>query len=277
MIEVGEFTSNSEQGEPGMTNKPNPASAASPSSPWKRVYLRATLCLVAGLGAGYLIRGGQSAAPPVQLTAQPGSAAGPPDAAVGRAMSSAGQATQMTPTHASAMGGGRMPSLGEMRQMADTQAAPLLDKLKNAPNDSSLLSEVGAIYHTTHQFKEAAIYYQRAVKGDPKNVALRTKLASSLYRSGDVDGAIAQLNQGLKCDPSDANSLFDLGVIKLHGKQDGKGALIAWQQLLKRNPQLSADRKATVQEMMAEVLTMLSDQSGIQGVRSNDGHKPNLN
>ena len=94
---------------------------------------------------------------------------------------------------------------------------------------------------------------------------MRTKLASSLYRSGDVDGAIAQLNEALRYDPKDANSLFDLGMIKLQGKQDGKGALAAWQRLLKSNPQLSADRKATVEKLMADVLTTLGDQQRIQG------------
>jgi len=145
-----------------------------------------------------------------------------------------------------------------MRQMADKQAAPLLDKLKSDPNNTALLVQVGAIYHTTHQFKEATAYYNKAVEIDPKNVAFRTKLASSLYRSGDVDGAIAQLNQALGYDPKDANALFDLGMIRLQGKQDGKGAVAAWQQLLKSNPQLSQDRKDAVEKLMANVMTTLS-------------------
>jgi len=36
-------------------------------------------------------------------------------------------------------------------------------------------------------------------------------------------------------------------MIMWQGKQDAKGALTAWQELLKTNPQLSADRKATVE------------------------------
>jgi len=151
--------------------------------------------------------------------------------------------------------------------MADKQAAPLLGKLKSDPNDSAVLMQIGAIYHATHQFKEAAAYYDRAVQVDPRNVALRTKLASSLYRNGDVDEAIAQLNHGLSYDPKDANSLFDLGMIRLQGKGDGKGALAAWQKLLKSNPQLSADRKAMVQKLMADVLTSLGNQHEIQGAR----------
>ena len=156
------------------------------------------------------------------------------------------------------MGSGRIPTLQDMRQMADKQAAPLLDKLKSDPNNTALLVQVGAIYHTTHQFKEATAYYNKAVEIDPKNVAFRTKLASSLYRSGDVDGAIAQLNQALGYDPKDANALFDLGMIRLQGKQDGKGAVAAWQQLLKSNPQLSQDRKDAVEKLMANVMTTLS-------------------
>ena len=87
---------------------------------------------------------------------------------------------------------------------------------------------------------------------DPKNVPIRTQLASCLYYNGDVDGAISQLQQALRYDPKDANSLFNLGLIKWQGKQDNKGALAAWQLLLKTNPQLSADRKATVQKLMAD-------------------------
>ena len=171
------------------------------------------------------------------------------------------------------MGSGHMPTLEEMKQMADKQAAPLLEKLKSDPNNAALLMQVGAIYYTTHRFTEASAYYNKAVQIEPKNVAFRVKLATSLYGNGDVNGAIAQLNQALSYDPKDANALFDLGMIRLQGKQDGKGAVAAWQQLLKSNPQLSAGRKTTVQKLMADVMTTLGDQRGVEGARSNDAHK----
>jgi cytochrome c-type biogenesis protein CcmH/NrfG len=142
-----------------------------------------------------------------------------------------------------------------MKQMADKKAAPLLEKLKGDPNNSDLLIQVGNIYKSTHQFKDAAGYYDKALQVDPKNVAIRTEMASCLYYNGDVDGAISQLQQSLHYDPKDANSLFNLGMIKWRGKQDDKGALAAWQQLLKSNPQLSADRKAAVQKLIADVQT----------------------
>jgi cytochrome c-type biogenesis protein CcmH/NrfG len=194
----------------------------------KQVYSMAAVCLLVGLAIGYLFRGSQSVAPVAQAGGtQPAAMAGP--------MS------------------GKMPSLEDMKGMADKKAAPLLEKLKNDPNNSDLLFQVGNINKATHQFKEAAIYYDKALQVDPKNVAIRTELASCLYYNGDVDGAISQLQRSLNDDSKDANSLFNLGVIKWQGKQDGPGALAAWRELLKSNPQLSADREAAVQKLMADV------------------------
>jgi cytochrome c-type biogenesis protein CcmH/NrfG len=195
------------------------------------VYAMAAICLFAGLGIGYILRTSQLTA------ARPAAAVTAPRGA-------------MPPGH----------SLEQLKQISDQKAAPLLEKLKTNPNDTSLLMQVAALYHTTHRFKEAADYYNRAVSIDPKNVVLRTKLASSLYRSGDVDGAINQLNTALTSAPNDANALFDLGMIKLQGKGDSKGAVAAWRHLLKSNPDLSPDRKAVVMKAMAGAMQMMGDQ-----------------
>jgi cytochrome c-type biogenesis protein CcmH/NrfG len=235
-----------------MTNEPITAHPASPSLRLTQIYGMAVIGLMAGLAAGYVFRGLQSHASPMEQVA------------IAKPQAPGG-----------AMGGGHMPGLAEMKQVADKRAAPLLEKLKSDPNNGATLVQIGAIYHTTHQFKDAAAYYDKAAQLDPRNVGVRTKLAASLYRTGDVDGALAQLNRALTDDPKDADALFDLGMIRLQGKGDGKGALATWQRLLKSNPQLSADRKATVQRLMADVLTTLGDQHGIEGARSNDGHKSN--
>jgi len=197
----------------------------------KQVYGMAIVCLVVGVAIGYLFRGSQSpaVAPPPAAHTQPEAPAGSM--------------------------GGHMPSLEEMKQMADKKAAPLLEKLKGDPNNGDLLIQIGNLYKGTHQFKAAAGYYDKALQVDPKNVAIRTEMASCLYYDGDADGAISQLQQSLHYDPKDANSLFNLGMIKWQGKHDSKGALAAWQELLKTNPQLSAERKATVQKLMADAKT----------------------
>ncbi|MGA8541010.1 MAG: tetratricopeptide repeat protein [Terriglobales bacterium] len=196
----------------------------------KQVYAMAAISLVVGLAIGYLFRGSQSPA----LRAQPVAQASTQSAA--------------PPDHM----GGQMPTLEQMKEMADKKAAPLLEKLKTDPNNTDALFQVGNIYASTHRFQEAAGYYEKALQIDPKNVPARTELASCMYYNGDVDGALSQLQQALRNKPNDPNSLFNVGMIKWKGKQDSKGAVAAWQQLLKQNPQISADRKATVQKLMAD-------------------------
>ena len=81
-------------------------------------------------------------------------------------------------------------------------------------------------------------------------------MASCLYYSGDVDGALSQLQQSLKADPKNVNALFNLGMVLWKGKNDTDGAVAAWQQLLKSNPGL--DRKPVVEKMIAEAKTQRS-------------------
>jgi len=188
----------------------------------------AAVCLVIGLALGYLFRGSKSVAVQPSQVPQMASGAAPADA-----------------QH-------QMPSLDDMKHMADKKAEPLLARLKMDPRNSVLLNQIATIYKSTHQFKEAAEYYQKAVDVDPKNVAARTDLASCIYYQGDADGAIKQLQQALRYDPKDANALFNLGMIRLQGKHDPNGAVTAWQQLLKVNPKLPDEKKTAVEKLIAQ-------------------------
>jgi cytochrome c-type biogenesis protein CcmH/NrfG len=211
------------------------------------VYAMAIICLFAGLGIGYLMRSSQLAvAAPQRIVAASPHGALPP---------------------------GHPHSLEDLKQISDRQAAPLLEKLKSNPRDTTLLTQVAALYHTTHRFNEAAGYYKQAVDIEPRNVAFRSKLAASLYRGGDIDGSIEQLNKALTYDSKDANTLFNLGMIKLQGKGDSKGAVAAWRQLLKSNPDLAPERKAAVMKLMADAMTMTADQHG--AAKTGDGHAGN--
>jgi len=196
--------------------------------PAKQVYVMAVLCLVLGFSVGFFFPGKRS-----------GSS--------GAALQSSG-----TPSQAPSSYSGLHPHLTieQMKQMADMKAATLIEKTKADPKNASLLIQIADIYQASHQFKEAAGYFDRALKIDPKNVSARTNLASCIYYSGDVDGALSQLDQALKYNPKDANSLFNLGMIRYQGKKDSAGAIAAWKELLKTNPNL--DRKPIVEKMIAE-------------------------
>ena len=214
-----------------------------------RVYAMAAICLGVGVGFGFLFR----------------TAAATPDAP-----HPAPIAAVSSPHTGASTAAGRMPSLAEMHQIASQQVAPLLEKLSKDPDNPALLMQIGGVYHAAHQFRDAAAYYGKAVRAAPKNVEAHTKLATSLYRTGDVDGAVAELNRALALDPKDPNSLFNLGMIELQGKQNPRGAVAAWQKLLRLNPQLDAGRKAQVQQLIASATEAANGSGPVKGADAND-------
>jgi cytochrome c-type biogenesis protein CcmH/NrfG len=193
-----------------------------------QVYVMAATCLIVGVLVGYLVRG---------------------SAPVATSQAPAAQSAPGTPAAAQQ----KVPTLDDMKRMADKQAEPLLAKLKADPNNADLLNQVGNIYRMTHQFQTAATYYQKSLDLNPKNVGPRTDLASCLYYQGDVDGAIAQLEKSLSYDPKHAGTLLNLGLIRWKGKNDSAGAIASWQKLLKFYP--NYEHKDTVEKLIAEAKT----------------------
>ena len=204
---------------------------ATPSATWPawQVSVMAAVSLVVGVLVGYLARG---------------------SAPVATASSNAAVANTAQPAATADSAPQKMPSLEDMKRMADKQAEPLLAKLKTDPNNAELLNQIGNLYRMTHQFQDAASYYNKALAINPKNVGARTDLASCMFYQGDIDGAIAQLQKSLTYDPKHAGTLLNLGVVRWKGKGDAAGAIASWNTLLKYYPDF--DNKEVVEQLIAE-------------------------
>jgi tetratricopeptide (TPR) repeat protein len=138
----------------------------------------------------------------------------------------------------------------ELQQAAEAQAAPLLTQLKSDPNNAGLLEEVGNVYYDAQQYRAAIDYYQRSLHIQPANTSVRTDMGTAMWYTGNADGAITEFNKSLTYDPTKANTLFNLGIVLLHGKHDAAGAVAAWQKLLATNP--NYENKEKVQQLIAE-------------------------
>ncbi|MGA9566145.1 MAG: tetratricopeptide repeat protein [Candidatus Korobacteraceae bacterium] len=198
---------------------------------WKpvQVIVMSAVCLLVGVAVGYLLRGSAPAVsasiPTAQTAASP---AGMPAAA----------------------GAQEMPSMDDMKRMADKKAEPLLAELKKDPNNAETLNHLGMLYKSAHQFKEAEDYFQKSLQADPKNPNVRTDLATCLYFTGDADGAIAELQKTLTYDPKHSGALMNLGIIEFKSKNDTKAAIAAWERLLKLHPDF--EQKELVQHMIEQ-------------------------
>jgi cytochrome c-type biogenesis protein CcmH/NrfG len=184
-----------------------------------QAYAMAVVCLLLGVVSGYLLN------PPRRTTAS----VPPAPQAVGTANAP--------------------PTPEQIKHMGDKIAAPLLASLQKDPNNADLLDQLGSVYFRTSQFPLAVDYYARSAKAKP-NADTFVSLSNAQFYAGSADQAIDTLNQALKLDPKSASALFNLGMLRWQSKNDPKGAIEAWQQLLKTNP--NHPRRAQVEEMIAK-------------------------
>jgi cytochrome c-type biogenesis protein CcmH/NrfG len=192
-----------------------------------QAYVLAGICLLVGIAAGWFIRGSQS---PVIAATQTAGA--------------------LAPATGNSNGDAQAPTPAQMQQMADTQAAPLIEKLKADPNNAKLLENIGDIYYDTHSFPAAIDYYQRSLKIEPANTGARTDMATAYWYSGNADAAIEEFQKSLSYEPNKASTLFNLGIVQWQGKMDIDKAVATWRKLLDTNPNYEAKDK--VEELIAQ-------------------------
>jgi tetratricopeptide (TPR) repeat protein len=202
-----------------------------PTKQWsgRQAAILVVVCLMAGIAGGWSIRGLQN--PAVIESAK---------AAIN---TSAAPATETNTTPA-------MPDPGKLKEMADGQALPLLDKLKSSPTDADLLTRVGNLYYDAQQYPIAVDYYGRALKTRPSDAAVRTDMATGYWYMGNADAAIAEFDKALGYAPDNPNTLFNRGLVKWKGKRDSSGAVADWQKLLATHP--NYEQKEQVEQMMSE-------------------------
>jgi tetratricopeptide (TPR) repeat protein len=195
------------------------------SAQWsaKQTTILATFCLLVGVAGGWAIHAAQS------------------PAAIGSA-----QATQVSPTVAP-----QPPTPAQLKQMADAQAAPLLERLRTDAQNPAVLAAIGNTYYDAQQYSVAVDYYRRTLQITPADADVRTDMGTAYWFQGNADSAIAEFDKALTYAPNNPNTLFNRGLVKWRGKKDGAGALADWNKLLAANP--AYDKKTEVDKMIAEV------------------------
>lgn len=110
------------------------------------------------------------------------------------------------------------------------------DILKADPKNVKAATELGNKLYDAGRFAESIPAYQQALALDPRNVNVSTDLGTAMFYAGRTDEALEQLAKSLAIDPAHAQTLFNIGIIRRDGKKDPKGAVQAWERLLKVAP-----------------------------------------
>ena len=72
-------------------------------------------------------------------------------------------------------------------------------------------------------------------------------------QEGDIQGAILDFEKAIEVDPMHEPSRFNKGIVLMHDLNDIKGAIAAWEGLLKINPVALAPNGQSVDQMVVSM------------------------
>jgi tetratricopeptide (TPR) repeat protein len=136
--------------------------------------------------------------------------------------------------------------------------------LRVNPNDVDALTQLGSLYYDSGRFREAVDRYGQALQLRPRDVNVRTDRGTSYWNLGQADAAIAEFLKSLEVNPSHAQTLYNLGVVYLNGKNDRTGARTTWERLLQAHPEYP--QRAKLEGQIAALATAAPAPRSIAGV-----------
>ena len=130
----------------------------------------------------------------------------------------------------------------------------LKEIVKNDPKNLPALVELGNLYFDTDQPKEAIEAYSRYLAIKPDNPDVRTDMGIMYRKLGQFDKAIEEFRKAAQSDPKHVNSRYNIGLVLLHDKQDIKGAVKAWEDYLRVDP--NSERAQRIRGQIEKMKTM---------------------
>ena len=137
---------------------------------------------------------------------------------------------------------------------AASQIQTLKEIVKKDPKNLPALVELGNLYFDTDQPTEAIEVYSRYLAVKPDNADVRTDMGIMYRKLGQFDKAIEEFRKAAQTDPKHANSRYNTGLVLLHDKGDMKGAIKAWEDYLKVDP--NSERSQRIRAKIDKMKTM---------------------
>jgi len=126
----------------------------------------------------------------------------------------------------------------------ESRASAMKMTAQQNPSDAVTRVQLGNMYFDAGNFKEAADWYEQALKIHPKDVNASTDLGIAYYYMNQPDRALAQFDRSLAIQSDHAKTLLNIGIVRAFGKQDLKGAAEVWQKVLDVAPSSEEARAA---------------------------------
>ncbi len=135
-----------------------------------------------------------------------------------------------------------------------SEVQTLKEIVKKDPKNVSAWVELGNLYFDTNQPKEAIEAYSQYLAVKPNNADVRTDMGIMYRKLGQFDRALEEFRKAAQSDPKHANSRYNIGIVLLHDKHDMKGAMAAWEDYLKVDP--NSERAQRIKSQIEKMKAM---------------------
>lgn len=191
----------------------------------KETVITAIVFLSVGFLAGYIYDAHQKGGPPAASVVSAGAPSG-----------GAAEARSVAP--APGVPGAPVQGLpsGHPPINLDSTIKALEDQAAQNPQDAQPALGLANLYYDNQRFADAAGWYEKGLKWDPKNVNARTDLGTVYFNLGRPRDALAEYRKSLAIDPAHEPTIFNTIIVNLEGTHDLAAARAAWEKLHGMNP-----------------------------------------
>ena len=135
-----------------------------------------------------------------------------------------------------------------------SQIKTLKEIVKKDPKNLLAWVELGTLHFDSDQPKEAVEAYSHYLAVKPDNPDVRTDMGIMYRKLGQFDRALEEFRKAAQSDPKHVNSRYNIGLVLLHDKQDIKGAIKAWEEYLRVDP--NSERGQRIRAQIEKMKTM---------------------
>ncbi len=139
------------------------------------------------------------------------------------------------------------------QSVSEEQAKQMLAlerEVASNPDNGDAWTQLGNLYFDTKNFESAIRAYEKSLALNPNDANVQTDLGVMYRRTGKPQEAIKAFDKSIEIDPTHEISRFNKGIVLLHDLNDQKGALEAWEALVKINPAAMAPTGQPISELI---------------------------
>ncbi len=145
------------------------------------------------------------------------------------------------------------PPAPDTSVQTDARIPELEKHLEQNPEDAKAWARLGHLFYDTNQFDAAIRAYEKSLALVPENPGVITDLGVMYRRSGQPEKAIQAFDRAVAVSPGFETALFNKGVVLMADLNDLAGALAAWEELVKINPEAATPGGERVADIVARM------------------------